>query len=228
MMRTFLRPAKIAACVAVILGLCSPSLLRANFFYQFNNPFSGMTPVGPAPWISALFTDVSPGTVQLTITAVGLTGSESVGDLLLNLDPSLDPKKLNFSLVSKIGSFTTPTIADGKNKYKATGDGKYDIDLSFSDKSGKTFGAGESVTFNITSSTYSLDALDFDFLSTSSAGKGSFLAAAEILDIPGCETGTGWIAPCSINPVPEPSPVAIFTLAASLLAGFRLLRPRRV
>lgn len=213
--------------------LLSP--LRSNastFFYHFSDVFNGTSPVGTAPFVDALFTDLSPGVVQLTISAVGLIGNEFLSTLDLNLNPALNANKLKFSLAGDTGSFANPTISTGKDKFKADGDGKYDVSFVFNAKAAKTFGTGDSVTYDITYTGGTLTAYDFDFLSKpSSGGSGPFLGAANISGIPGCDSPmSGWVAPCQLTPVPEPGPVALLSLAAGLWAGARWFvgRPKRL
>ncbi|GAH74224.1 unnamed protein product, partial [marine sediment metagenome] len=61
--------------------------------YDLSIEFSGATPpAGAAPWLNATFDDGgSAGSVDLTLTAVNLVGSEFVNVWLFNLDPALNP-----------------------------------------------------------------------------------------------------------------------------------------
>ena len=221
--------AKAVCCAAIAIGLSLPGRVQAAtsaFVYQFTDVFQGSAPEGTPPWISTAFSDISPGVVQMTITAEGMTTAESLSSLLLNLNPTDNPKNLSFSYVSSTGSFTHPTVTTGENQFKADGDGKYDIDLSFSDKTSKIFSTGDSITIDITSSTPGLDALDFDALSKPSAGgAGPFLAAAEFQ----CTTTpsiTEWVAPVALTPVPEPGTIGIFAAGATLLAAAKWRKSR--
>ena len=216
--------------VVVASALLLPAVAQANsFVYQFNNVFSGSTPAGSTPWITAAFNDVvgSPGTVELKISAAGLTGSEFLGGLLLNLDPADNPGKLAFTYVSSSGGFSLPSISSGANKFKANVDGKFDISFSFSQKSTKTFTSGEWVVYDITSTSpsFTLNALDFNYLSQVACGPGSLLAAANIGNVPGkCGTGTSWVDPYQLTPVPEPTTLTfmgLFGLGGLGLAAFR-------
>jgi hypothetical protein len=176
-----------------------------------------MAPAGVSPWLDALFTDTGPGKVSITISGTGLVGNEYVAALYLNLNPALSSGDLSFSVLATSGGFALPTILTGTNQFKADGDGKYDVLFKFNQKSGKTFGEDEYLTYEVTSSSGALTAMDFGFLSKPAGGSGPFLSAASvqgICDIPG-------IAPCDISPVPEPASAAILALGLGLCIGAR-------
>jgi hypothetical protein len=222
---------RIVAAAVVSTGLLLPLRSQAgSYFYQFTDVFYGATPTSSSPWVDAFFTDMGAGVVQIKISADGLTGSEFLGGLYLNLDPSLNPKQLSFSVVGEGGSFALPTISTGEDKFKANGDGKYDILLKFNQKAAKSFNANDYVIFDVSSSAGPLVASDFDFVSKAAGGSGPFLAALEIDGIASsCNTTTGWIAPCQFTPmppVPEPAPAAMLGVALSLWAGLRWLTVR--
>jgi hypothetical protein len=215
------------ACKRTALVLLLPLFLATagaratSFFYQFTNVFAGTRPEGSPAWVSALFSDVTPGTVQLKISADALTGGEFLSAMFFNLDPSLKPTKLIFSYVSGSGGFTLPTIKEGANRFNADGQGKYDIDFTFSQNAAHEFTGNDYVVYDITSSAFTLTASDFDVLSTAAGGCSGLLAAAEISDIPGkCNsTGAGWVAPAGLSPVPEPHAFALLALGGGFCAA---------
>src|SRR5579863_756627 len=136
------------------VALVCPIAANASIIYQFNTPFpTDPTPSGNGPWIDASFTDVTPGTVLLTITNVNITTSEFLkgngngasGGLYFNLNPNDNPTALNFALVSSNGNFG-PIISTGENQFKADGDGYYDIQFDFSGN----FSTDASLTYRIT------------------------------------------------------------------------------
>ncbi len=192
-----------------------------SFFFQYTNVYAGSTPEGSPAWVNSLFSDVSPGTVQLKISANGLANGEFLSAVFFNLNPSLNPGKLTFAYVSGSGGFALPTIKTGANSFKADGQGKYDIDFTFSQKASKEFNANDYVIYDITSSAFNLMASDFNVLSTAAGGCDEFLAAAEISGIPGtCNTtGTGWVAPGGTTPAPEPGTLALLALGCFFCAG---------
>src|SRR6266571_4091238 len=138
-----------------------------GFQLDFDRAFSGSAPSSPnSPWADARFQDVAPGTVQLTVSNLTLTGSENVDELYFNLAPTLNPLNLNFTYVSGSGGFDLPSISRGTDTFKADGDGKYDILLSFnhSGDSQQQFTGGEYFTYAI-SGISGLSAADFAYLS---------------------------------------------------------------
>ena len=219
-----------AVCIRVVIlaaiTLSSTELKATGIIYQFDTPFpADPSPAAPAPWITADFESVSGG-VNLTISAVGLTGSEFASELYFNLDPSLglDQSSLTFNETASSGSFSAPTIsqAAGDNNYKADGDGKYDFRFSFGTASGTTFGSGDTLTYFI-SGIPGLAAGSFAFLSEPAGGSGPFYAAAHIQALTG--SLSTWIEPGggpAISPIPEPEPVAFLGVSVMFLAAFRL------
>jgi hypothetical protein len=189
--------------------------------FKFDHTFDGMAPTGKGPWISATFQDVSPGIVDLTVSDISLTKGEFLGALDFNLDPLLNANQLKFQVVSETPGFANPSILEGADIFKGDIGGCYDIQLGFCLLSGARFGAGDSITYQITGIPQ-LDADSFDFLSKSTKGSKSFLAAAEIQGM--CDT-PGWVNPSQgVSPVPEPSSFALVAIGAGLGMGIRRLR----
>ncbi len=224
-----------AASVVLLLELFLSAQVRAgSLFYQFTNVFAGTAPDGSPAWVNSLFSDATPGTVQLKISANGLAGGEYLSAVFFNLDPSLNPTKLSFSYVTGSGGFASPTVTTGANAFEVAGQSQYDIEFTFSQKAAADFSGNDYVVYDITSSAYTLTAADFDYPGT--GGASQFFAAAEIAGIraipqcvtlPGCcSSGTGWIAPGQLMPVPEPRTAALLALAAGLGAASRWQRRR--
>jgi hypothetical protein len=219
----------------IVIGMAllpAKSSAASGITYQFDNEFSsGTPPAGPAPWITATIQTVTPGTVQLTIANNGLLGSEFVSGFYLNLNTNFNPLNLSISYVSSAGSFLIPSIASGTielgtDSFKADGDGKYDVLFDFSTVTGSTFGAGESITYQI-SGISGLDANDFVYLSAPNGGHGPFYAAAHVQGI-GADGGfSGWVEPSlGAQPflVPEPSSSVLVTLGLGFLGFARRLK----
>ena len=213
----------------ILLGaaLLAPATSKAasGVTYQFDNEFSsGTPPAGVAPWITATIQNVNPGTVQLTIANSGLVGNEFVSGFYINLNTNFSPLNLSISYVSSVGNFTIPstgsgTIERGTDSFKADGDGKYDVLFDFSTATGNTFGAGESITYQI-SGISGLTADDFVYLSAPNGGHGPFYAAAHVQGIGADGSLSGWVEPSlGAQPilVPEPSICALFALSLGFL-----------
>jgi hypothetical protein len=238
------RPAKWAVLskdfpiIVILIGMAlllpRTSSAASGITYQFDNEFSsGTPPAGPAPWITASIQTVSPGTVQLTIANNGLLGSEFVSGFYLNLNTNFSPLNLSISYVSSSGTFLIPsvgsgTIERGTDSFKADGDGKYDVLFDFSTVSGNTFGAGESVTYQI-SGISGLTAEDFVYLSAPNGGHGPFYAAAHVQGIGADGALSGWVEP-SLGAlpilVPEPSSAALLVLSLGFLGFVRRSKVR--
>jgi hypothetical protein len=209
--------------VAAIASLCAPALRADVVTFEYVFEFSGAdAPTGPAPWLTATFDDGNtPGSVTLTLSASGLTGTEFVRGWYFNLDPSLNPTSLAFNKVSSSGSFASPAISTGVDAFKADGDGRYDIRFRFATDGGCStrFGPGDVLTLEITGIS-TLTAHSFEFLSLPDGGNGPFVSAAHIQGIGPDGEGSGWIA------VPEPSSMALAVvgLGAAAVAGVRRRR----
>ena len=77
--------------VVVLVGLVWAAPAGASvIMMQSSVEFSGGTvPVGSPPWLTAAFQDISPGSVQFTLSTTNLTANEFVSVFLYNLDPAL-------------------------------------------------------------------------------------------------------------------------------------------
>jgi hypothetical protein len=222
------------ALIAIALLFATRSNAASGITYQFDNEFSGGTaPQGPAPWITASIQTVTPGTVLLTVANNGLIGSEFVSGFYLNLNPNFSSLNLSINYVSSSGSFTVPsigsgTIERGTDSFKADGDGKYDVLFDFSTSSGTTFGAGDSVTYQL-SGIAGLTADDFVYLSAPNGGHGPFYAAAHVQGIGPTGALSGWVEPSlGAQPilVPEPASAALVALGAGVLGFVRRSKTR--
>ncbi len=189
-----------------ILGIAAVSLVGAlhssasTVTYDYGQVSGGSTPAGSPPWAQAVFTDAGANTVQLTLTAGNLGAGAFVSCWYFNLNPSMDPTTLNFSVSGSTGTFTGPNIMTGANGFKAGPDGKFDILFGFATTGGDSalFGSGDSLTYTI-SGISGLTADDFNQLSTSAGGSGAYASAAHVqpgsTDVP-CPA---WINPTTTS-----------------------------
>lgn len=217
--------AAIAVAFIVISGLflSASAVAAATLTLGLDIPFSGAAvPAGTAPWITATFDDSfgDANTVRLTLSATNLVDEESVTQWFFNLDPSLDPTLLTFTVVDN--SAAVPNAIDtGSDSFMANGDGMYDILFDLPPPGGAfeaRLTAGEAIIYDL-GYVSPITVASFDFFSAVGGGEGSFTTAASIQGIGPGGDGSGWI-----GYVPEPSTAL---LLASGLIGLALDRPRR-
>lgn len=204
-----------ALALACILAMGQGESAATVIVFRHGLEFSGTRPAGAAPWLTATIDDHgSAGSVTLTLEATNLTDGEFVSAWYFNLDPNLAASGLIFSAPTKTGLFDSPTIDVGTNDFKADGDGRFDILLSFTtNQSGdqNRFTADDVVSYTVTGPS-ALTASSFSFLSASSPGSGYPTAA----HVQGVGSTGGWVT------VPEPG-----TLLLLLACAVPALRRRR-
>ncbi len=223
--------------VVGIAGQAKADILEFNFDISF-----GQTPPDGdpfvTPWLTATFDDSygDTNTVRLTMSAPGLTGSESVNDWYFNFDPNLTltpgtptaQGNLTFSEVLSSGvdmgkSQTGPYV--GRDAFKADGDGWYDFMIDFPPPPGggqvdPRFEMGDTVIYDITY-TSAIDVNSFNFFSTEGGNQGTYLSAAHIQKTGPNGNDSDWVAV-----VPEPVSSTLFIVGAATL-GFRRYRKRK-
>ena len=193
--------------------------------FTYGGVQTGAAPSGSPPWLTAQFTDLAPvsgfGRVLLTLTPNLQSDSESITDVMFNLNPSLDASMLNITGTggTASGSFVPPK---GNNTIVGPGGaGLFDFEFTFKEFTGKEF--FQTVLIYPTQ----LAPSDFDFLSSPTVALTKTAAALtdatgrnSIADVQGIPPtgGTGSIfgAPPQ-NVVPEPDTLALLGIA---LMGF--------
>jgi hypothetical protein len=197
----------------------------ADFCLRFDNFYGGAPPASTAlPWMEATFKTITPGRVSLSISNLHLVGNENVDQVYFNINPALAVTKLRFKSLSTSGGFNVPKLFTGEDKFKAGGDGRYDLEFMFTQggSSANRFGAGEFLIGEIYGLP-TLTAADFSCLSTYVGGAGPFYGAAHVQRI-GSRTTSGWIDPSrGAIPIPVPEPAAGALLIAGLLVARRRL-----
>jgi hypothetical protein len=214
----------VSAMATAAVAMAIPAALATS--YDLNTEFSGaQAPAGPGPWANLTFTDTGAGQVTVQFTSL-LSGSENISGWYFNVADQF-VGNLSFGSESKVGTFTDPSISQGLNSFKADGDGMYDILLGFAvgGNASAVFGAGESLSFVITSTVSGLDASAFDQLSLDAGGHGPFFTAAHVQNTTGAGSGgSGWIAPGPGNGTSVPDGGTTVMLLGTALAGLAAVR----
>jgi hypothetical protein len=204
------------AGLLIFAGLLAggPVLRASELTFDLSNVFSGSslnlaTPPG-SPAVEAIFQDVSPGVVRLTVSNLNLTGTENVAKLYFNLNPNLDPAQLRFQFEGG-GGFVPPLAVTGGKAYLGPGL-NFNVSLGFPNHgdSSRTFDGGEYLSELITGIP-TLTAADFGTFVTRRSSPNKFYAVAEIDQI-GVNSQAGWLSsdkPQTIVAVPEPGPHAM-------------------
>ncbi len=196
------------------------SKFNMNFLYS-----GGAVPEGPNPWATATFIDSGSNNVTLTMSTANLVGSEFISVWLFNIDPVLDLDLLAFSSTG-IPDSVPDSINTGHNAFKAGPDKFYDIEFDFPQPNNPNrFTSGETVVYEITySGADTMDALSFNFQSTSDKPYRHYYSAAHIQSI-GSEGKSGWISGAP-TVVPEPISSTLF-IVGGLALGFRKFSKKR-
>jgi len=190
------------AILTAVGVLTAPAAFANSVLFDFG-------PSG-SPTMTALFQDVTPGQVQLSIDAVNLNGNSTLNSLCFNFNPNFDSTSLIFNQTGSVGG-VSGKVSSGNDSYKVSGgSGKFDIDFVF----GADFVTGDSVTYSITGIP-NLSVNDFLFLETPSAGREPGYAAGSIQELSDVVVVQG--AP---RTVPDAS--STFGLFAMALAGVGL------
>ncbi|MDD2942518.1 MAG: PEP-CTERM sorting domain-containing protein [bacterium] len=217
-------PTAVLLSLLITLGLLAAALPVSATTVTFNldTEFSGATsPSGVAPWASVEISDLTPTSVAVTFDTFGLTASEFVSSLALNLTPSLDLGTLVLSSFSSTSSL--PTYELQHDSYKMDGDGYYDLKFSWSTSQGSRFTAGSVFSFVITG----LQSGDFLYYDQGGS-KGDYYAAAHVQGIGTSASLSGWIGASQYtetsNAVPEPATLSLLGLS---LLGATLAKKRK-
>jgi hypothetical protein len=139
---------------------------------------------GPAgsPSVTALFQDAGPNQVDLTISALALSGNNSVNSLYFNFNPVFDSQNLIFTQTGSVGGVQGVANAANDSYKVGGGSGKFDIKLVFGES--PEFVSGDTVTYSITGvSGFSVN--DFLSLETPVAGRGPTYAAGSLQELSG-------------------------------------------
>ena len=184
---------KLLLLITLVAGIIAFALPAQATILTFglDYEFSGATPPeGSAPWLTAKFDDGDiPGNVTLTMEATNLTDAEYVNNWFFNFEDAIDVNELTISHVSGVNA--TVLKDPKKNKYKAGGDGLFDLLFEFPQPKELRFGVNDTAEFSIEGA--GITANSFDFLSETKPNKTGYLSAAHIGGIGLDDDDSGWI-----------------------------------
>src|SRR5262249_19865435 len=129
---------------------------------------------------------------------------ENIDMLYLNFNSALNVNQLSFSrLFPTYNSIITSSIQTGSDRFKADGDGFYDIVLNFPQGQGTgTFGPNERLLYDIRYSGGNLDPNAFAFTSEHGGGNGQYYSAAHVQNTAN-GSGSAWIGAGAYSTVPD-------------------------
>ena len=220
----FMRLAGLAAVAALAV---SYNASANTLTMDLDTKFSGTTDGSPAPWLRAVFTDVTPGVVNLNLTAMSTLSADahvynsSSQAWYFNVSSSTLLNAMTFTEIGRMGSFDFnkgSDIVKGWGNLHADNDGYYDWALKFYDsQKSDEFNGGESLTLQI--SAPGLSASSFNVLAGTGLGSeenGLFYSAARIQ---GCDWYAG-ANDTTTTTVPDGgSTVTLFGLALLGVSG---------
>src|SRR5262245_5154993 len=230
------RLAMLGVCVGVLITVV-PVASATTLSYDLGVEFSGGTPpAGPGPWLEISFNDGGgTGSVVVTMSGSGLSGSEFVSGWYFNLNPMLDLSQITVT-PSPNANVTLDSVSPGANSFHPAGAGLFDFFVSFttSGSGGGRFQADESFMLTITGP--GINANSFAFQSAPSGGNGTFFTAAHVQGIGANGALSGWIGavgatqlpppPQGPTPLSTPEPGTLALLGVGLAGGARALRKR--
>jgi hypothetical protein len=186
---------------------------------------SGSTPGGAAPYLTATFTDVANGDVQLTLNATGLVGTEFVTTWAFNVTSTIDPSDLSFLETGRSG-YSGSTLPQAVNQNDQNGGPggasmRFDFNMNLDNSPpGDRFSVGDSITYVISAP---VNLSIYDFLVGASASPVISRAHIQGINTPSVQGGSAWVQPSydanNIPPIPEPSTYAAGVAIAAMGYG---------
>ena len=214
---------KLALSLAMFVVVAFASAMTAQAdqvtFVLGGADFSGPT-ANTGGTISVLIEDITGG-VRLTVTNNLVDPGAFLSSLYLNTSVAPLAGAVGTCVDCTATGGQTMTFNFGLDSFQADGDGRYDILIDFSTDAANRLLAGETVVFDVTSTTVGFTANSFLVFSAPGGGNGPFRAAAHIQSLPNGESDF-----ITETEVPEPTSMLLLgsglvTLAAGLRKRFK-------
>ena len=214
---------KLALSLAMFVVVAFASAMSAQAdqvtFVLGGADFSGPT-ANTGGTISVLIEDITGG-VRLTVTNNLVDPGAFLSSLYLNTSVAPLAGAVGTCVDCTATGGQTMTFNFGLDAFQADGDGRYDILIDFSTDAASRLLAGETVVFDVTSTTVGFTANSFLVFSAPGGGNGPFRAAAHIQSLPNGESDF-----ITETEVPEPTSMLLLgsglvTLAAGLRKRFK-------
>ena len=198
----------------VVCGLLFWFCTAQSQTFEFGTVVNGVSPSGSGPWLTARFSTLSPGKVELRLEAHLSVPSEFIGEVALNLNPAISLAELSVVQVPESAGYVVEQPAPG-DSVSLTGGGSsgrgFDLGIQFLSSAGQSRFDGAKVrVFNL-SGPADLTAEDFLFHNTVGGQEGLFLLGVHVHGIAALDGGT--TSSVLVQTVPEPGVVSLAVLA---------------
>lgn len=166
------------------------------------------------------------GGVQFTIDWAPVTDTgQYLAAAYLNFDPMLDAATAITEGASSCTNCVFDSASFGNDAFQADGDGKFDMEFTFSEAQADRFNQGDSFSIFLGGS---FTTQSFVYQSAVGGGNGTWYTAARVRGLGDDNQGSGWFGddtPPGGGDVPEPASLTLLALGFAL--GAARLRARR-
>jgi PEP-CTERM motif len=204
----------LAVFAIIAFGTAMPAQADPITFVLSGADFSGPT-VNTGGNITVNIQNIAGG-VRITVTNNLVDAGAFLGGLYLNTTVAPLANAAGACVTCTATNGQTMAFNFGSNAFQADGDGLYDIWVDFSTVNADRLTPGESIVFDLTSTSPGFTSDSFLTLSAPGGGNGPFQVAAHIQGYPG--GASDWIT----TTVPEPA--SMFLFASGLIGAAGVAR----